>query len=328
MSDVIDPVKKGGPSTGRKRTALGEPDSETLQALAAAAVRHFSVDTIEALCGSSASLDIHRVALTDSGVDSVQVEGLTTKIECGAAVLHDVRAILELNFTAHWHYDLKWLGIDSGIKVLGSKANTIELHDIQLPMLEDFEFEIPEVVVDDVSVEIDPLSNVHLGGSDLEGLEISGTDAPSDGFSLTGIDIGNLELRGLKVPGTRTHSVRVDSFKPVDSVSLPMINLGPIDIPSVDIDDLASDGAVSVMGATLEAIEAPIFKLGDVFRIKLVVDPVLHLQIGSLVLADLQASARIDSVAAQDIRTSLCIEGLSMEDLKLERASVDRAALS
>ncbi len=204
--------KQAGKS--QARTALGQPDADTMRALAEAAVRHLSVDRILARCGSSAAMEIARLELNGTSVDNVIVEGLSTEIRCGSAVLHEVRAILELNFTAHWSYDLKWLGSDSGIKVLGSKANTIELHDIRLPMLQDFRFEIPEVELDDVEINIDPLTDIALGGSELEGLQLSDTDAPSEGFSLAGIDLGDLQVTGLKVPGTRTGSMSVDNFKP------------------------------------------------------------------------------------------------------------------
>ena len=310
------------------RTALGLPDEDTIQALAEAAVRHLSVDKIMARCGSSAAMEIARLELNDTSVDNVIVEGLSTEVRCGSAVLHDVRAILELNFTAHWSYDLKWLGSDSGIKVLGSKANTIELHDIRLPMLQDFRFEIPEVELDDVDIGIDPIIDISLGGSELEGLLLTETDAPSEGFSLAGIDLGDLQITGLEIPGTRTGSMSVDNFKPTEPLVLPGVKLGPISIPGIEIDDVGSDGAVSIMGAELEPIEAPVFKIGSLFKIKLVVDPVLHLQIGELVLSELEASARIESVSAMSIRSSINIDGLSMEELVLQDAHMNSAKLN
>lgn len=341
MSDAVETSrsstrqKKAGKRASDKRkvgisqarTALGQPDAGTLQALAEAAVRHLSVDSIQALSGSSAALNIGRLELNDTGVDHVVVEGLSTQISCGSAVLHNVRAILELNFTAHWSYDLKWLGADNGIKVLGSKANTIELHDIQLPMLQDFRFEIPEVEVNDVEIGIEPLTEIALGGSKLEGLRLADTDAPSDGFSLAGIDLGDLQVTGLDIPGTRTGSMSIDNFKPNDPLTLPAVTLGPISIPGIEIDDIGSDGAVSVMGAELEPIEAPVFKIGNLFKIKLVVDPILNLQIGELVLSELKASAQIDAVTARDIHSTINIDGLSMQELVLEDAQMASAIL-
>ncbi len=99
----------------------------------------------------------------------------------------------------------------------------------------------------------------------------------------------------------------VDNFRPTEPLTLPSVKLGPISIPGIEIDDVGSDGAVSIMGAELELIEAPVFKIGNLFKIKLVVDPVLHMQIGELVLSELEASARIESVSAKNIRSSINI---------------------
>lgn len=327
MSEVIDKARANLHSP-QIRSALGQPDAQTLQDLAAAAARQLTVDKISALCGSSGSLDIARVALSDTSVDTVSVAGLSTQVTCGSAVLHDVRAILELNFTAHWSYDLKWLGNDSGVKVLGSKANTVELHDINLPMLQDFVFAIPEVELEDVEADIEPLTDLRLGPSEFEGLCVENTDAPAQGFKLTGLDLGQLDIEGLKVPGTHTEALSIDEFRPSDPVNIPSINLGPLSIPAIEIDDVSSDGAVSVMGAELESIEAPIFKIGHLFKVKLVVDPILHLQIGALVLSDLEASASVESVTANGIASTVSVEGLSMRDLALEDASVNEATLT
>lgn len=327
MSDVLDPDR---PEVlpPQARTSLGQPGVQQLQDLVDAATRQLSVDKIQALCGSSSALNIARIDLTDTGVDDVLVSGLTTRISCGSAVLHDVRAILQLNFTALWSYDLKWLGSDSGTKVLGSKANTIELHDIRLPMLQDFVFEIPEVELDDVEAQISPLTELQLGASELTGLCVENTNAPAEGFKVAGLELGQLDISGLQVPGTHTESLSIDQFKPSQPLNIPGINLGPIELPAVEIDDVSSDGAVSVMGAELQTIEAPLFKLGHLFKVKLVVDPVLNLQIGALVLSDLEASAQVESVQASGISSTVCVEGLEMSDIGLEDASVANVNLT
>lgn len=312
----------------KKRTLLGNADAATEAALAAAVRKNLNIEELVALCGSSASLDIARIELADTSADHVQIENLAMQVQCGSAMLHDVRAIIELNFTAHWEYDLKWLGSDSGVKPLGEKASTIELHDIALPMLEDFAFEIPAVEVEDVEVNIEPLTDLTLGGSEFEGLRVTRTDAPKDGFSVSNIDLGDLEITGIKVPATSSERVEIDRFSPMQAIKLPSVDLGPVTVPAISIDDVQSDGAVSVLGAQLESIAAPIFKIGDVFKIKLVVDPVLHLQIGSVVLSELEASASIETVSIRDIETEVSVSGVAMEELQLQEAEVDRIELA
>lgn len=327
MSDVVD-AKSRVADRASESDLPDKPNEQTLQFLANAVRRNLRVDQLLGASGGSASLDIAKIELSDSGADHVQISQLTTRVECGSAVLKDVRAIIELKFTAHWSYDLKWLGSDSGIKELGQKANTVSLHDIELPMLEDFVFEVPEVEVRDVEVSIDPLQDLQLGGSELEGLRASRTDAPAQGFTLSDLDLGQLRINGVEIPATLTESVEIDAFKPREPLNLPSLSLGPIAIPAIDIDDVQSRGAVSVMGAELESISAPVFKLGDLFRIKLVVDPILHLQIGNVVLSDLKASADIESVELRDIESRVAVSGVSMQDLALEEIAVNRAEIA
>ena len=85
---------------------------------------------------------------------------------------------------------------------------------------------------------------------------------------------------------------------------------------------------MSVLGAELDSIAAPIFKIGDVFKIKVVVDPVLHLQIGSVVLSELEASASIETLSVEDIQTEVAVSGFSLEELVLKDASIDRIQLA
>ncbi len=327
MAEVKD--KKHSNARSRKtRTLLGDADASTKAALATAVRKSLNIEQLVARCGSSSSLDINRIDLTETRADHVHIENLTMQVQCGSAVLQNVRAIIELNFTAHWEYDLKWLGRDSGVMKLGEKASTVELHDIALPRLEDFAFDVPVVDVEDVDVLVDPLTNLKFGGSALEGFRVNQTNAPEEGFSVSNLDLGKLEITGIKVPATHSERVDIDSFSPLQSIKLPSVELGPVTVPAVAIDDVQSDGAVSVLGAELESVVAPVFKIGDVFKIKLVVDPVLHLQIGLVVLSDLEASASIEKVSLKDIEADVSVTGITLENLQLQDAGIERVELA
>jgi len=290
----------------------------------AAVLRHVDIERIDIGTGTTGALDIARITLDDATVREVVLAGVSTRVSCGSAVLHDVRAILELDFTAHWSYDLKWLGGDEGVKTLGSKATRIELHDIRLPMLQDFVFEIPETTIEEVEAELEPIENLSLGGSRLAGVRVESTRLPTEGFALHGLDVGRLDVTGATVPGSGTRRVGIDEFEPAAPLTLPGVTLGGIEIPAIGIPDTSSAGAVSILGAALEAIEAPVFKIGDLFRIKLVVEPVLHLQIGELALAELEASAAVASVTAHDIGVSASVAGVSVDELDLRDIAVSR----
>ena len=138
-------------------------------------------------------MEIACLELNDTRVDNVIVEGLSSEVRCGSAVLHDVRAILELNFTVHWSYVLKWLRSESGIKALGSKANAIELYDIRLPMLQDFRFEIPEAELE-ASARIQSVSamsirsSININGLSMEELVLQDAQMNSDKLNQTAPD--------------------------------------------------------------------------------------------------------------------------------------------
>ena len=306
------------------RAALGRPDEATLQRLMAAALRHVDVERLGVGSGTAGALSIGRITLEEASAGRVVLAGLSTRVRCGSAVLHDVRAILELGFTAHWRYDLKWLGSDSGVKALGSKANRVELHDIRLPMLQDFVFEIPEAVAEDVEATLEPIENLELGGSRLADVRAEGTRLPTDGFALDGLDLGTLEITAVTVPGATTRRLGIGELEPEGPLQLPGLDVRGIEVPALGIADVSSAGAVSLVGAALEPIEAPLFKLGELFAVRLVVEPVLHLQIGELVLSELEASAAIESAGVRDLAASVAIGDVAVDELALADIALSR----
>lgn len=308
---------------GTARTLLGPPDDATLAELMNAAVRHAVVDRLGVASARVAALDVGRVEPGEASVEQVRLRGLRFRLRCGSAVLRNVRAIVELGFSAEWRYDLKWLGSDGGVKSLGSKASTIELHDIRLPMLEDFVFELPEVALEGIAATLDPIEDLVLGATRVAGLELEGTRLPREGFAVSGLDLGPVELRGARVPGTATRALRVEEVAPEAPLRLPRLTLRDIELPTVAIPDAGSDGPVSVMDAALEAIAAPVFKIGDLFKVKLVVTPVLHLSVGELVLGELEASAAVDTIDAEGIAAPLTLRDLAIDGLELDGLALD-----
>ncbi len=76
-----------------------------------------------------------------------------------------------------------------------------------------------------------------------------------------------------------------------------------------------------------ETFEAPVFKIGDLFKAIFVATPVLHLQIGELVLSELSASASIGAVQIQGVSTPVSVQGVSLSALTLDQLSVDKIAV-
>ncbi|MGF1477127.1 MAG: hypothetical protein ACFB6S_16400 [Geminicoccaceae bacterium] len=302
-------------------------DPALLDALDGADDQRLGIDRIACASGRAGHAAVGRIDVGEASLERLTLEGLATRIHCGSAILRNVRLILELHYTVHWSYDLKWLGSDSGIKKLGSKAKPIELHDITLPMVQDIDLVIPAASVDDVDVALRPIDDLALGSTRFEGLAIDDTRLPSDGFGLSGLGVGSFEIGQLAVPAADSRSLTIDRVSPDAPLRLPDLRLEGIDLPSVAIPDASSDGSVALMGIQLEAFEAPAFKIGDLFKATFVTEPVLHLQIGELVLAELSASASIDRARVENIQAPVTISGLRLGDLELNQVTVERIAV-
>lgn len=306
-------------------TSLNAPlDPQLLEALENALKRRINVERIATAGGRAGSVQIDRIDVGEATIDQVTVEDLAAHLKCGSALLRDVRAILELHFEVRWSYDLKWFGSDSGTKVLGSKAKPIPLHDIRIPMLRDIAFDIPRADVSDVSAVVLPVTEVALGGASFEGLAIDDTRLPSDGFQLSGLDFGGLEIESFAVPAADSRELRIARFEPDEPLRLPDIGLGTIQLPEVEVPDVGSPEPVTLMDISPETFEAPVFKIGDLFKAVFVATPVLHLQIGELVLRELSATASIGAVQISGVSTPVAVHGVTLGDLKLDQLTVDR----
>ena len=312
------------PPTGQSAPAI---DQGLLDQLEAALRRRITVDRIGTAGGRAESVHIDRIAVGEASIDQVTIEDLAARLRCGSAILRNVRAILELHFEVHWSYDLKWFGSDSGVKTLGSKAKPIPLHDIRIPMLRDIAFDIPAATVTDVSATVLPVTEVALGGAAFEGLAIDDTRLPSDGFQIAGLDFASLEIESFAAPAADSRQLTIARFAPDAPLHLPDIGLGAIQLPEVDVPDVASPEPVTLMDIQPETFEAPVFKIGDLFKAIFVATPVLHLQIGELVLSELSATASIGGVQIQGVSTPVSVEGVRLGELRLDGLRVDRIAV-
>ncbi|OAI18802.1 hypothetical protein A1359_04345 [Methylomonas lenta] len=299
-------------------------DNSLLESLTSAVLRRINIAQIASMQGRAKSVNIDAVTFEDTNVEQVNIENLSTNIKCGAAILRNVRMILELHYKVNWSYDLKWLGSNSGIKELGSKAKPIPLHDIHIPALQDIALDIPQAEIEDIDAEIQPVTNFSLGGIGFEDLAINNTNLPSDGFSLSGMGFKSFKLDTFGVPASDSEDLTISQFTPDNRVSLPTISVSGINIPSVAIDDVVSDGAVSIMDIQPEEFEAPVFKIGEYFKAYFIVTPVLHFQIGELVLSDLKASASIGSVSVERASSGIVAKGIKLDGLILNELTVNQ----
>lgn len=298
--------------------ALRPLDPRLLQQLETAVRRRINVDRITAAAGRAASVDIDRIEVGEATIETVTIEHFSARVRCGAALLRNVRAIIEMHFEVRWSYDLKGFGSDQGVKALGSKAKTIPLHDIRIPVIRDIELEVPTVDVAGASASVQPVTNVALGAAGFSGLAVEETRLPSSGFQVSGLGFGSFEIARFAAPDADSARLSIARFAPEAPLRLPDVAVGNIVIPEVSIPDVGSPEPVTLMDIQTETFEAPVFKIGDIFKAIFVATPVLHLQIGELVLSELHADASIGSVRVEGLSTPVSVEGVRLGGLTLD----------
>jgi hypothetical protein len=73
-----------------------------------------------------------------------------------------------------------------------------------------------------------------------------------------------------------------------------------------------------------EDFEAPVFKIGQLFKAIFVARPVLHLQIGELVLTELEAAAAIEAIRVEGARVPVTVSGIELAGLQLDQLELQR----
>lgn len=298
-------------------SAAPELDQSLLDQLQAAVRRHVTVDSISVGGGRAGSAHVDRIEVGKATIDKVTIEHFSSQVRCGSALLRNVRAILELHYEVRWSYDLKWFGSDEGTKTLGSNAKTIPLHDIRIPMLRDISLEIPTVDVADVSATVQPVTDVALGSATFSGVAIQDTRLPSSGFRISGLGFASFQVEQFAAPDADSARLTIAQFSPDEPLHLPDVSVGNIELPDVEVPDVGSPEPVTVMDIQIETFEAPVFKIGDFFKAVFVAKPVLHLQIGELVLSDLSATASIGAVQVEGVTTPVAVHGIELGELSL-----------
>lgn len=296
-------------------------DRSLLDRLGTAVRRRLHVDSIHVADGRAGSVRIERVEVGTASIESVAIEEFATRLRCGSALLRNVRAILELHFEVRWSYDLKLLGSDQGTRTLGSNAKTIPLHDLRIPMLQDIAVEVPAVEVSDVAATVLPVAEIALAGARFEDVAVEGARLPSSGFRVAGLGFRSLEVERVAAADADSARVRIARFAPDQPLRLPDVQVESIQLPDIDIPDVSSPEPVSLMDIQTEPFEAPAFKIGDLFKVVFVARPVLHLQIGELVLSDLSASASIGAVQVNGVTTPVAVHGLELGGVTLNQIS-------
>ncbi|HEX2570073.1 MAG TPA: hypothetical protein VH877_10990 [Polyangia bacterium] len=288
----------------------------------AALSRQIHLDELLAASGSVGEVTIDKVLLGDASVDNIRVNNTTATLHAGSAYLEGVSVNLELQFKVDWWYDI---GIydDSGTWDLGSMWIGLNVGNITIPSLSDIKMNIPTVTVSNVRAQMPPLTNLKLGSSSFTGLKVKGTALPVQGFVLNGLGLGALSLNSMSIPDVQSEQVRIDRFKPTQQIVLPGATVSGVDIPSTSVPGVAS----AAFGMDAVSQERSLSANAGVFGIKIRILPIAHMHINAMRMQNLALSARVGSVAIENVRVPIDVQGIGLQKLGLSQVAANNINL-
>jgi hypothetical protein len=289
-----------------------------LSNIIAMVARKINIAQLAAASGNIRDIDIDKIVLGEAKIDKVTLQGTTAGIHSGSAFLQNVKIILELKLTLDWWVDV-WVYDDSGTESLGSMWFPIPVGNVHVPSLEDIDLTIPSLSVEDISVDIAPITNLDLGGGSFDGLDAKETTLPAAGFQLSGLGLGNFSLSNLSVPKTSTKEATIDRFQPDSDLVLPGAAVSQLQVPSAAAGNIQS-GAIAIDGvATKRGVSVNFGIFGFTFWIQ----PVAHMSIGSMLLQDVTFSANINKVDIENVTVPIDIRGIRLKDIDLNQVDVN-----
>jgi hypothetical protein len=320
ISDTI--VRPAHPSTGLSEEAGLPPSAADV---IARALRTIDIGQIGAVSGTAGSLGIERIELGEATIDRLVIQGISASIQAGATWLQDVRFVLELRLSVDWWYDFGRLGSGGGTVGLPSISFGLTLGNVLVPSLDDINLSVPSAVVNDAGAAIAPITNLDLGGASFRDLRVDDTQLPSAGFGLSGMDLGAVSIENVGFPAAASRRLSIGHFMPDGPLRLPAAEVTGIQIPSAQIPNVVSQGAVDIQDAqaTRRGVSLSLGLFGFTFWVA----PVFDIHIGQLTLSNVIAAASIERLRLEDVSAPVTIRGVRMGDLQLEQLTVNQVSI-
>ena len=291
----------------------------------ARALRTIDIGQIGVVSGTAGSLGIDRIELGEATIDRLVIQGVSASIQAGATWLQDVRFVLELRLSVDWWYDFGWLGSGGGTVGLPSLSFGLTLGNVLVPSLDDINLSVPSAVVNDAGAAIAPIANLDLGGASFRDLRVDDTQLPSAGFDLSGMSLGAVSIDSVGFPAAASRRLSLGHFTPDGPLRLPAAEVTGIQIPSAQIPNVVSQGAIDIEDAqaTRRGVSLSLGLFGFTFWVA----PVFDIHIGQLTLSDVTAAASIERLRLEDVSAPVTIRGVRMGDLQLEQLTVNQVSI-
>ncbi|MCK9294799.1 MAG: hypothetical protein M0P70_06910 [Desulfobulbaceae bacterium] len=285
--------------------------------------KKIKINQVRAESGSIADLDVDKVILGDATINKIILTGTSAKLKGAQAFLQNVRMVLQLKFTLQWKVDLGWLGSWDGTNDLGSLPFGMDLGNISIPSLANIDMNIPSMSVDNVKAQLSPINNLDLAGARIKKISARETEIPAEAFGLSGIGIGSASIKNLSVPKTATEAVSIEEFTPNAAVVLPGVELANVQIPSARVDNVNTGGFNFMAQASSRSIGADL----GILAIKLIVTPIVHMDVGTMTIQDVVLAATASKLQVQDIQLPVTIRGINLKNMVLQTVDIGEIAM-
>jgi hypothetical protein len=292
--------------------------------LALTALRSIDVAQLLVGSGSFGSLHVQDLTVGAATVDRLVIQGITAGIHSGSAFLQNVRFLLELRLSLHWWHDVG-LWSDSGDQGLGSLSFAMGIGNVAVPSLSNINLAVPSATVTGASLNVPPVRDLDLGSAGLRDVRVEDVKLPASGFGVDGLQLGAVTVASLGVPDATARSLKVGELAPSGPLRLPAVEVGNIRVPTAQVPNIVSQGAVDIANAqaTRRGVELDLGVIGFTFWVA----PVVDIHIGALTLSDVSLSAAIDRLRVEGVSLPVTVHGVSAGDLKLNQLTVNQISL-
>lgn len=304
---------------GNGSQGLAEAPAAALHNLVGGALHQLRLDQLTATTGAAGSLGVNRISVGNATIDEVVIRNLSTTIDTGRVTLRDVQVILTVEVGVKLSAFGRSRTFSRGIPFRFS------IPDSQVPQLDNMQFEIPAATLNDNEIDVEPVTNLDLGGASFEGVRAQDTRLPAAGFGLVGLGFQGLRVRDVEAPAVTVGSLDVDRMQLNSDLVLPTSQVNNIELPRAQVPSASSLSPLNILGA--RPIDPPfdrnILSIG-IASVGLVVNARMDMRIGSLEMTEIEASSSIESVRLANIRAPVTLEGLSLGDLRLDQVRINQ----
>lgn len=282
---------------------------------------------------TAARADVARIAIGQLRVGPIDVGRLVVTnarfgVHAGQAQLRDVHLTMSLDFRLVWSIviPLPWpfddITIVERTTPLGTLAIPFPFGDATVPGLQDITLDIPQLVANDVTTAVDPLTGLQLTDVAAQGFRAFDIALPTAGFGLAGLGLTGVKVNQVDVPGV---SVSGASVRQVDGapVAVPAVRLRGLALPAASANDIAS-GPLDLTVDRDDPFSIPpggSLNLG-ILRVGLRVFASARMEVARMQLSNVQASASAETIELQDVTVPYGAVEVTLSDLGISTIDV------